>query len=184
MLKITKIKPVATRMLVTGETYSEDMYNDGGIIENKKGDMKEYQTVLEVGPMVRDIKVGDTVMINVANYAVRKYDPNSIKEDMDMNKTLKYAFNWVTLDGEGDCLLLNDRDIMFVFEGEEVQGYRNPLILPKGKKIIGSRLFRSRAEDCFQEKGLGYYVLGLFKLKEDLYFETYKIRGLSNKTSR
>lgn len=138
MLKIQKIKPLFTSIVTTGEKYKEDMYDEHGIIDCKQGDLKTYQKVLAVGSSVRDIKVGDTVMINVANYAVRKYDPNSLKEDMGMNKTLKYAFNWVTLDGEGDCLLLNDRDIMFVFEGEEVQGYRNPLILPKDKKIIGS----------------------------------------------
>jgi hypothetical protein len=138
MLKIQKIKPLFTGIVTTGEKYKEDMYDEHGIIDCKQGDLKTYQKVLAVGSSVRDIKVGDTVMINVANYAVRRYDPNSIKEDMDMNKTLKYAFNWVTIEGEGDCLLLNDRDIMFVFEGEEVQGYRNPLILPKGKKIIGS----------------------------------------------
>lgn len=142
MLKITKIKPVATRMLVTGEVYSEDMYNDYGIIESKKGDMKEYQTVVEVGPMVRDIKVGDKVMLNMMHFAVMQYDSNSIKKDMGMQKIKGYQFPKIELtkkDGsKQECLYIDQQDIVFSFEGEEVQGKKNPIIMPADKKIIAN----------------------------------------------
>ena len=140
MLKITKIKPVATRMLVTGETYSEDMYNEHGIIESKKGDMKEYQTVIEVGPVVREIKVGDKVMLNMMHFAIMQYDTNSIKKDMGMQKIKGYQFPKVELtnaDGsKQECLYIDQQDIIFSFEGEEVQGKKNPIIMPADKKII------------------------------------------------
>ena len=140
MLKISKINPVATRMLVTGDVYSEDMYDDHGIIENKKGDMKEYQTVLEVGPMVRDIKIGDKVMLNMMHFAVMKYDPNSVKNDMGMNKIKGYQFPKIEItqeDGEPkECLYIDQQDIIFSFEGEEVQGKKNPIITPGKKGII------------------------------------------------
>jgi hypothetical protein len=140
MLKIKKIKPVATRMLVTGEVYSEDMYNEHGIIENKKGDMKEYQTVLEVGPMVREHKVGDKILLNMMHFAVMQYDPNSVKNDMGMQKIKGYQFPKVELtnaDGsKQECLYIDQQDIIFSFEGEEVQGKKNPIIMPSDKKII------------------------------------------------
>ena len=140
MLKITKIKPVATRMLVTGETFSEDMYNEYGIIEGNKGDMKEYQTVIEVGPMVRDIKIGDKVMLNMMHFAVMQYDKNSIKNDMGMQKIKGYQFPKIELTKEDDskqeCLYIDQQDIVFSFEGEEIQGKKNPLIMPADKKII------------------------------------------------
>lgn len=139
MLKIKKIKPLFTSIVTTGDRYTEDMY-DGGIIEAKKGDLKTYQRVLAIGPSVRDIAVGDLVMINVLNYAVRQYDPNSVKNDLGMNKTIEYRFNWVVMDDEEgnpqDCLLLNDRDILFAFEGEEVQGTKKKIIFPEKPKII------------------------------------------------
>lgn len=142
MLKIKKIKPLFTSIVTTGEKYSEDMYDEHGLIECKKGDLKTYQKVVAVGDMVRGINVGDQVMINVMNYAVRKYDPNSIKNDMDMNKVIDFKFNWIQVDDEEgnpqDCLLLNDRDILFAFEGEEVQGAKNPIIVPEKPKIIMS----------------------------------------------
>ena len=135
MLKIKKFKPMFTSMLVTGEKYSEDMYDDHGLIECKKGDLKTYQKVLEVGPSVRDIKVGDMVMINIMHFAVMEYDPNSVKNDMGMNKVKRWNFNWVTVNDQ-DCLVIDQQDVMFGFEGEEVQGVKNPIIVPKEKKII------------------------------------------------
>lgn len=140
MLKIKKLHPVATRMLVTGDVYTEDMYNDSGIIENKKGDMKEYQSVLEVGPMVRDLKVGDKIMLNMLHFAVMQYDPNSIKNDIGMQKLKGYQFPKVEItnaDGSTqECLYIDQQDVIFSFEGEEVQGKKNPIITPKSKKII------------------------------------------------
>ena len=139
MLKITKINPVATRMLVTGEVYSEDMYNEHGIIESKKGDMKEYQTVVEVGPMVRDIKVGDKVMLNMMHFAIMQYDTNSIKKDMGMQKIKGYQFPKIELTkedgGKQECLYIDQQDVVFSFEGEEVQGKKNPIITPLAKEF-------------------------------------------------
>ena len=141
MLKIEKIKPVATRMLVTGEKFKEDMFSEQGLIEDKKGDLKCYQTVLEVGPMVRDIKPGDKVMIDFSHYAVYQYDPNSIKGDMGMQKVKGYKFNWIDVyskDGKvQECLYIDQQDVIFVFEGDEVQGKKSPIIIPeKANKIL------------------------------------------------
>lgn len=140
MLKIKKIKPVETRMLVTGDVYQEDMYNDGGIIENKKGDMKEYQTVLEVGPMVREVKPGDKILLNTMHFAVMQYDPNSIKKDMGMQKIKGYQFPKVELTNEDgntqECLYIDQQDIVFSFEGEEVQGKKGLLLTPASKGVI------------------------------------------------
>ena len=135
MLHIKKIKPLFTKVLTTGDRYEDDMYTKGIIVANK-GELKLYQKVLAVGTSVRDIKVGDTVMINPNNYAVMKYDPNSIKNDMDMNKRIKWNLPWVTIDDENgkpkECLLLNDRDIEFVFEGEE----KSEAIIVEDNKIL------------------------------------------------
>ena len=119
------------------------MFNEHGIIENKKGDMKEYQTVLEVGPMVRDLKVGDKVMLNMLHFAVMQYDANSVKNDMGMNKIKGYQFPKIELTSKDgsiqECLYIDQQDVVFSFEGEEVQGKRNPIIIPGKKRIIVSQ---------------------------------------------
>lgn len=136
MLKIKKVRPMFTNILTTGDRFEKDMYS-GGLIMAKKGDLKLWQTVVAVGSSVRDINVGDKVMVNVENYAVKKYDKNSIQNDLDNNKIITFNFNWVTMDDEDgnpqDYLLLNDRDVMYVFEGEEVE---EPQIEVPQKKII------------------------------------------------
>lgn len=138
-LKIKKITPMFTGIVTTGERYKEDMY-DEGIIIAKKGDLKTYQEVIAIGSAVRGVNVGDKVMINIANYAVKRFDKNSIQNDMDNNPTIRFNFNWVQIDDEEgnskDCLLLNDRDILFIFEGEEVQGTKSPIVVPEKKGLI------------------------------------------------
>ena len=139
MLHIKEIKPLFTNILVTGNEYEKDE-KENGLIVAKKGDLKLYQTVLAVGSMIRDIKVGDQVMINPDGYKVTKYDPNSVKEDMGMNKILGYKMPWVVVENtEGNpqrCLLLKDRDIEYVFVGEEKDELQSPLIMPKSNNII------------------------------------------------
>lgn len=136
MLHIKKVKPLFTNIVTTADKFEKDL-TDNGLIIAKSGDLKLWQTVVAVGTTVRDIAVGDKVMINVANYAVRKYSKDSIQNDMDNNPTVTYQFNWITMDDEDgnpkDYLLLTDRDIQYVFKGEEKEDI---IIKPAKKKII------------------------------------------------
>lgn len=136
MLHIKKIKPLYTSIVTTGDKFEKDMI-DGNIIVARKGDLKLWQKVIAVGSTVRDIKVGDMVMINADHFAVKRYNKNSIQNDIDNNPVLDYKFNWVTIDnalGEPqECLLLNDRDVEYVFEGEERD---DSIILPGKKNIV------------------------------------------------
>lgn len=122
MLHIKKIKPLFDKIVVTGNKYEKDEY-DNNILVATQGSLKPYQTVLAVGNMVRGIEVGNKVMINPSNYARKKYDKNSLQNDIDNNPTLEYVFNWLTIDNEKgepqDCILFSDGDIQYVFEGEE-----------------------------------------------------------------
>ena len=136
MLHIKKIKPLFNNLVTTAEKFEKDMI-DGNIIMAKKGDLKTWQKVIAVGSCVRDIEVGDMVMVNMENYAVKKYSKNSIQNDLDNNPSIRYAFNWVEMDDEQgepqECLLFSDRDIMYVFEGEEKD---DTIMVPKKTKLI------------------------------------------------
>ena len=136
MLHIKKIKPLFTSLVTTGDKFEKDLV-DGGIIIARKGDMKLWQKVIAVGSSVRDIKEGDMVMINAEHFMIKRYSKDSIQNDIDNNPSLGYRFNWVTIDDEEgnpkECLLLNDRDILYVFEGEERE---DVIQLPGKKKLI------------------------------------------------
>lgn len=83
-----------------------------------------YQKVINVGPVVHDIKVGDIVKINPLYYLDRKLveQRSSLEKDvLDVTGTrvketysqLDYTFPTTVLNGE-ECLLLFDRDIEFI----------------------------------------------------------------------
>lgn len=151
-LNIKKIRPMNNVLITTKEVYTDDI-KTGSIVTKAAGTMKEYQKVVAVGPMVRDIKIGDTVMINPSRYAVRKYEEkpmeNSIKNDMELNPVVGYRFNTIVLDNK-EHLILYDQDISYVLEEfEEIEEDTttlvgtNPnqsIILPKEKKITQSSL--------------------------------------------
>lgn len=134
-MKIKKIKPMFNSIITTMNKYDEDVANNG-IIDAKKqaGTLKEYQTVVAIGTTVRDIKVGDVVMVNPRNYAVRKYSENSIKNDIDMNPVINYNFNVVEMEDK-QYLLLQDRDIDYIIEDYEEEK-PSKIIQPKPKTII------------------------------------------------
>lgn len=136
MLHINKIKPLFNHILITGEVFDKDMVQ-GGVIIAKKGDLKLWQTVVATGSTVRDIKVGDKVMIIPEHFAVKKYNKNSVQNDLDNNPVLSYNFPFETIDNEKgepkEYLYISDNDVRYVFEGEEKD---DSLILPGMKKLI------------------------------------------------
>lgn len=136
MLHVTKIKPLFDHLLITADKFEKDMVHNGVILAGK-GDLKLWQTVVAVGSVVRDINVGDKVMINPNDFAVKKYNKNSVQNDLDNNPVLTYNFPFETVDDEKgepkDYLYISDRNVKYVFEGTEKD---ESLILPGKKKLI------------------------------------------------
>lgn len=136
MLHITKIRPTFNHILASGDKFNKDMIQNGVIIAGK-GDLKLWQTVVAIGPLVRDIKVGDKVMIIPDHFAVKKYNKNSVHNDLDNNPVLTYNFPFETIDNEKgepeEYLYISDQDVRYVFEGEEKE---EALIMPGKKELI------------------------------------------------
>lgn len=124
MLKITKIKPMFTDLIITADRFSKDI-TEGGIVVANKGDLKPYQTVVAIGNAVRDIEVGNMVMVNFEAYAERKVPVGSVKEKMDVpNPVVNYHIPWVSMSDEhgNDAMYIriSVNDVEYVFEGEEI----------------------------------------------------------------
>lgn len=124
MLKITKIKPMFTDLIITADRFSKDI-TEGGIVVANKGDLKPYQTVVAIGNAVRDIEVGNMVMVNFEAYAERKVPVGSVKEKMDVpNPVVNYHIPWVSMSDEHGndvmCIKISVNDVEYVFEGEEI----------------------------------------------------------------
>ena len=134
MLKIKSIKPMFDSLVTTMNKYEQDGF-ENGVIVKQAGSLKEYQTVIAVGPAVRNIEVGDMVMINPTRYAKMKHQKGSLKDGVITDNTvIGYEFKTVTINDE-ECLYLQSQDIMYSFEGEEVEDKKDNLILPDNKII-------------------------------------------------
>lgn len=140
-INIKGIKPLNNQIITTAEEYSEDLMF-GKIIDTKhtKGTLKEYQRVVAVGPVVRNIEVGDIVMINPKRFAKYKHQPGSLKDGIITdNPIIRYDFPIIEID-HINHLFLHDQDIDFVitdFEEEKVADEStSDLIIPDNKIIV------------------------------------------------
>lgn len=137
-MKLKKIKPLFTGIVVSANRYTEDAVTESGLVKTGQlaGNVKEYQTVLEIGSSVRDIAVGDTVVLNFQNFLVKdkrrpENDESSVRSDF-MNPTYTLELPIVDV-ADKEVMLLDQRDIMFVAEVEEPK--KSKLILPKAKTL-------------------------------------------------
>lgn len=133
---IKKIKPMFNGLITTMNRYEQDVKVKGtDLIDSSKSNaVKEYQTVVAVGPMVRGIEVGDTVFINPNRYAVMKHKAGSLQDGVIKdNPVIGYNFDIVEIEGVNH-LYLQDSDVKFVAEIEEFN--ENPLIYTEKPEII------------------------------------------------
>lgn len=139
MLNIKTIRPMANYLVTTKEEYTEADVKKGGLITKVIGSLKEYQTVVAVGPLVRGIQVGDLVCINPKRYAKYKHQPGSLKDGVITdNPVVSYNFNVIELNHVSHLLLI-DQDIDFVIEDwddEEVEEVKESSIIVPERKII------------------------------------------------
>lgn len=123
MKRLKKIRPMFNNIVTTMDVYETDQLEDGIIKSNKtKGSLKEYQTVLAVGPNVLSIKVGDIVAINPSRYTVMQHKDGSLQDGVIKdNMVVGYKFKTIELEGK-ECLFLYDQDIDYIIEEfEEVE---------------------------------------------------------------
>lgn len=139
MYKIKNLKPLYTGILTTANKYSQDD-SSGLILDTKKlaGSIKEYQTVVAVGSSVREIKVGDTVLINFQNYLVKdkarpENEDGSIRTEF-VQQTYHLELPVMEVDDK-EVLTLQEKDIAFVADIEEIKYTSSIIIKPKASKI-------------------------------------------------
>lgn len=137
---IKKIKPMFQSVITTKERYAIDDVPKGVLIDPRKvqGALKEFQTVVAVGSMVRDVKVGDLVKINPKDYAVYEdYKPgDGMRQEIAGKKKQLIGYDIPTVEiDEVEHLFIQERDIEYVVEEWEEEQPQSDLIIPD-KSII------------------------------------------------
>ena len=135
-MNIKKIKPMFTAVVVTANIYPRD-YKEHNIISPKANKLKEYQKVVAVGDLVRGIKEGHLVCIDLSSYAQWKYKKNSVKSDMEelTNEIVSYNVPQIKINGQ-DCLYLDIRDIRYIVQDYDDKENEEQTIITPSKSII------------------------------------------------
>ena len=110
-------------VILTANRYEESDFNDNLIDDEQKlvGNIKEYQTVVSVGPYVKDLKAGDFVVVNPKAYAkpIHKTKDTSVRGLLgDDEVEMRVEFPTIEINGIPH-LFLYDRDIDMVITKHE-----------------------------------------------------------------
>lgn len=83
-------------------------------IKEAEGVVKDIQQVLAIGPLVRDVKVGDYVRINPDRYIRVKHN---LRDDLNNENEMEVKINFPVVDLEsGRFLFLTEGDVDYVIE--------------------------------------------------------------------
>lgn len=115
------------QVVTTMDMYKEVVTNFGLVDTRKTNTIKEYQTVIAVGPSVHNIKPGDVVFINPKRYikiahkdGMKDLDKNIVQDDMHAYLDIPHYELYDRPDGScREVLMIFDNDIIFSAEGEE-----------------------------------------------------------------
>lgn len=129
------------QVITTRNLYNEQVTPDG-IILGKQASIKEYQTVIAVGPSVHGISPGDIVFINPLRYMVVNHKNGKLDKERNIQEDNMHAqFNIPTLDlydqpdgSSRKVLIIGDNDVQIVAEGEEFE--TAPVIAKPDNDII------------------------------------------------
>lgn len=110
-------------VILTANRYEESDFNNSLIDDEQKlvGNIKEYQTVVSVGPYVKDLKAGDFVVVNPKAYAkpIHKTKDTSVRGLLgDDEVEMRVEFPTIEINGIPH-LFLYDRDIDMVITKHE-----------------------------------------------------------------
>ena len=108
-----KIRPTTNHIVTTMDRYEED---DSKLVLDVKelaGTVKDTQRVVAIGPLVRDIKVGDYVRICPDRYIKVKH---TLAEELN-EKEMEIKINFPIVDLEdGRYLFLYESDVDYIIE--------------------------------------------------------------------
>lgn len=125
------------RILTTCDLYTEDLMTDGIIDSTKvEGAIKEYQTVIACGPMVKCVKPGDVIVINPTRYQVMKHKEGTLNDGVIQdNAVLSYNFPIMVVN-DAPCLYIYDSDIEFAIKEFEMVNEAAEIVEETAPEIV------------------------------------------------
>ena len=120
-LILKEIQPLNSQILTTANKYENEnkLEQKGQILKLKEmpGEYKHFQTILAVGPQVRQVKPGDVIEIDPSAYIVYEHpeDEKSIRGIVKVRNVGHVELPIIEIDGEERCLL-QERDARYIIK--------------------------------------------------------------------
>lgn len=120
-LILKDIQLLNSQILTTANKYEAEtkMELQGRILKPKEmpGEYKHFQTILAVGPQVRQVKPGDVIEIDPTAYIVYEHpeDEKSIRGIVKVRNVGHVELPIIEIDGEERCLL-QERDAKYIIK--------------------------------------------------------------------
>lgn len=109
--KIHKVRPLFTGVVTTATKYIGEVTTAGGLILDTRkmdGSLNPYQRVVAVGSMVKDVKEGDIVKLNMKRYEKAQHLPGAIDEAQNKQ------FDNLSITLEVPMIIIDDVEYLFV----------------------------------------------------------------------
>lgn len=121
--KIASVRLLHYFILITSDCYTEEdekeVVKNNKVLTFKQGELKPFQHVIAVGPLVRDIQVGDCVKFNPQRYLYPLHKEQSLKDGIIGDKVSgEYRIPTIIINGE-KYFKITDADIDYIAEFED-----------------------------------------------------------------
>jgi len=131
-----------TRLITTADRYTEKEATHNGIIDSSKVNViKDLQTIVSVSEQAtaRDLKVGDTILLDFGRYAQMKQKKDSLKATTDefYNNVASYNIPIIMINLE-EHLFVDISDVQLVVEEHEFIDEGEGFITGGPKDIINT----------------------------------------------
>lgn len=113
-----KIKPRANEIVISANIV--EVKTDKKKVINKDEQLvyfDEFQTVLRVGSIVRDIKVGDVIAVNPNRFAKYQEQKSKVRASVEGYEKVLTGYEFPIIQtGFGEVMLITDSDVKYIVE--------------------------------------------------------------------
>lgn len=125
-----EIRPKANEIVITANLISV-VNTDSKVIDKDEQQLffDEYQTVLRVGPVVRDVNVGDIVCVNPARFAKYQEQKSRVKAAVDGYEKVLIGYDFPIVEiSTGNVMLINESDVKYIVDNGFVEEVKHETV--------------------------------------------------------
>lgn len=112
-----RIRPRANEIVISANLVEVDKNDKVIDKDEQKLYFDEFQTVLRVGSVIRDLKIGDVISVNPKRFAIYQEQKSKIRAAVEGYEKVLVGYDFpIIATGFGDVMLITDADVKYIVE--------------------------------------------------------------------